>query len=153
MMRKTQILIGRVLYKSLLPLRRLYRSNRTRAYAVIEHNQKILIVKNWIGSGVWSLPGGGGQEGETEEDTLIREVHEETGVKVDKKQLKFITKGEHRREFGKKKFVIFHVRQTNRPNLVINSLEIVDHRWVDKKELGDVHPASYEIRRVIAEHK
>lgn len=152
-MRKTQIYIGRALYKSLLPLRRIYRSNRTRAYAVIEYNQKILIVKNWIGSGVWSLPGGGGQIGETEEDTLIREVHEETGVKVDKKQLKVITKGEHNREFGKKKFVIFHVKQTNRPNLVINSLEIVDYRWVDKKELGDVHPASYEIRRVIAEHK
>lgn len=153
MMRKTQIIIGRALYQGLLPLRRLYKSDKTRTYAVIEHNERVLIVKNWIGSGVWSLPGGGGQAGETEEDTLVREVHEETGIKVDKKQLKVILKGVHNREFGKKRFAIFHVKQTTRPNIVINSLEIVEHRWIEKRELSNLHPASYELKRVAEEYK
>ena len=35
------------------------------------------------GKGLWSLPGGGVELGETQETTVIREVEEETGVQCE----------------------------------------------------------------------
>ena len=147
MNRRLQISIGRFVYWTLLPLRRSYRSKKTRAYGVIEHEQKVLIVKNWLGSGTWSLPGGGAQKGESHKETLARELHEETGIIIDKETVSVIEEGVHNREFGKKKFIIFHVPQQSKPAIFINHLEIVDSRWVAIKDLSTVIPASYELQR------
>lgn len=148
MNKRVHMVLGRSLYWALLPVRRAYRSNKTRAYGLIEHENKVLVVKNWIGSGVWSLPGGGGHAYESYEDTLARELHEETGINIDKTKVKLLIKGEHNREFGRKKFVIFHVPQDKSPHVLINHLEIVESKWVDKNKLDEVSPASYELQRV-----
>jgi len=143
-----QVALGRTIYWLLLPARRLYRSDRPRSYGVIENGQKILLVKNWLGSGAWSLPGGGAKKGETNEDALVRELHEETGLNVDKKQIKLMLKGSHDREFGKKRFIIYKVDYKETPRLYINRLEITESMWVDKKALNDLAPASYELKEV-----
>lgn len=148
MNKSTQIKIGRILYRVLLPIRRAYRSDKTRAYGLIEHDNKVLVVKNWLGSGAWSLPGGGGHKNETHEDTLAREIHEEIGIDINKTKIKLLIEGVHNREFGKKRFVVFHVPQGNISGMIINHLEIVDSKWVDKNKLKELSPASYELMRV-----
>ena len=50
-----------------------------RAYAVIIENNKILLTKQWDG---YSLVGGGVEKGESFEETIIREVKEETGLDI-----------------------------------------------------------------------
>lgn len=148
-MTKTHIKTGRIIYKIIFPLRRLYRTNKTRAYGVIEHEGKILLVKNWLGTGNWSLPGGGAKKGEDTADTLKRELHEETGLDVDISKVKIILKGVHNREFGKKKYVIYHVPYSKKPSTIINHLEITDAKWVDRKELKTINPISHELKEVI----
>lgn len=147
-MHKIQIFTGRLLYIALFPVRKAYRSKYTRAYGVIEYQDKILLIKNWLGSGAWSLPGGGGHQGEEFKDTLAREINEEVGLKIDKSKAKLIIKDEHAGDFGKKKFVIFHIKQENKPSIVLNHLEIVDYKWVDKKDLAQVRKSSHELRCV-----
>jgi len=54
-----------------------------RAYAVITEGDKILLCrlgKDSADPGLWTLPGGGGEFGETPEETCHRELMEETGL-------------------------------------------------------------------------
>ncbi len=60
------------------------RSPRLAARAVILHDDRLLLVNAWPGgrSDLWCAPGGGAEAGQSLPDTLIREVHEETGLAV-----------------------------------------------------------------------
>ena len=53
--------------------------------AVIVANGKVLIVKRKYDplAGQWSLPGGGVELGETLEDSIVREMREETGLEIE----------------------------------------------------------------------
>ncbi len=53
----------------------------TQSYAVAFHGDKIVIVHNGI-KNTWGLVGGTIEKGETPEQTLIREVREESNMKV-----------------------------------------------------------------------
>jgi 8-oxo-dGTP diphosphatase len=71
-------------------LRRLYPNLPiVSAGAIIVRNGRILLEKrkNDPGRGKWSIPGGIVELGETPEQTVIREVQEETGLVVDSPEL------------------------------------------------------------------
>jgi 8-oxo-dGTP diphosphatase len=58
---------------------------RIGCYAVISEDSKILLCRlgeGMVHKGQWTLPGGGQDFGETLEETVHREVFEETGLKV-----------------------------------------------------------------------
>jgi ADP-ribose pyrophosphatase YjhB (NUDIX family) len=57
---------------------------KIRATAVLIENDKILLVEQRVGSTdrCWSLPGGTHEYGETLAECLVREVEEETGLRV-----------------------------------------------------------------------
>ena len=61
---------------------------RVGAYAVIERDGSVLLAR-WIGSDPprWTLPGGGLDHGEDPRDAAVREVEEETGYRVELRQL------------------------------------------------------------------
>jgi 8-oxo-dGTP diphosphatase len=59
------------------------RMNRARACAAVLKDDKVLMVCHQTATQTfWTLPGGGQQEGETLEQTAMREVMEETGLDV-----------------------------------------------------------------------
>jgi 8-oxo-dGTP diphosphatase len=49
---------------------------------IVEDGQVLLHTKKDYPSGIWRLPTGGIHEGESQRSTLLREVREETGLKV-----------------------------------------------------------------------
>ena len=55
--------------------------------AVILCNQRDILLQERVDNGMWSLPGGGMEPGETVEDAIKREVMEETGLVVVVKKL------------------------------------------------------------------
>ena len=61
---------------------------RVGAYAVVERDGDVLLAR-WIGSDPprWTLPGGGLDHGEDPRDAAVREVEEETGYRVELRQL------------------------------------------------------------------
>ena len=68
------------------------------ACALIDPDKRILIAERPAGrpmEGFWEFPGGKVEEGETPEDTVIRELHEELAVSVKKACLAPLTFASH----------------------------------------------------------
>lgn len=99
-----------------------------------ENNYKVLLVKNHNGR-YWSFPKGHIEKGETEEETAIREIKEETGLDVE--IVDSFREVSDYCPFGKiKKRVVFFMAQTFSTNVVVQKEEIDSYIWVD---LFDVH--------------
>lgn len=60
-----------------------HRTQRLGAYAVAFHEDRMLLTRiSPVGfpAGMWTLPGGGVDHGESPNDAVLRELHEETGL-------------------------------------------------------------------------
>ena len=95
-------------------------------------NTKILLVKNNNGR-YWSFPKGHIEEGETEQETAVREIKEETGLDVT------ITPGFREISeycpFGKiRKRVVFFLARAFTDNVKIQEEEIDSFIWVDLQQ-------------------
>jgi 8-oxo-dGTP pyrophosphatase MutT (NUDIX family) len=65
-------------------------SRTTRYQGAVIRNDRMLLIKHHeyaTGHGYWVIPGGGREDGETEEECVIREVKEETHLNVRVEQL------------------------------------------------------------------
>lgn len=49
---------------------------------IVNHHGRVVLVRHWYAPGVWTLPGGGIERGESVEAAAVREVKEETGFTV-----------------------------------------------------------------------
>ncbi len=97
-------------------------------------NYKVLLVKNHNGR-YWSFPKGHVEKGETEEQTAIREIKEETGLDVE--IVDSFREVSDYTPFGRiKKRVVFFMAQTFSTDVKVQKEEIDSFIWVD---LFDVH--------------
>jgi 8-oxo-dGTP pyrophosphatase MutT (NUDIX family) len=108
-------------------------------YKIENANPVFLLVKS-VKSGKWGLPKGHMEKGETEKETAVREIFEETGVK----QLKFddnfrqediyIIDNEETTKLGhkiEKHVVYFFALLAGNENLEYDKKEISESRWVN----------------------
>ena len=104
--------------------------------AVIKDGQgRLLLIKrgHTPGAGLWSLPGGRIEPGETDAEALVREMHEETGLVIEAGQLI----GTARRPaqdgsvFDIRDYAATVIGGTLRPGD-----DAADARWVDASELA-----------------
>lgn len=109
---------------------------KPRTRVLIIHEQSALVVKNWLGSGNWALPGGGLHKGENPVDGAIREVQEELGFAIEKTALHELglqKSYEHGRLISK--YYLFAVQLEYQPEFVIDTKEITDHKWIHTDDL------------------
>lgn len=108
------------------------------AKAVIRRNGKILLLKD-DGTKFWDLPGGHLKEGETLEDGLIREVYEETTLKL--KNLKQFTTEQLTLGKENKPVCFFICEADGEPKL---SEEHLDFKWVSIDNINDFNTGVFE---------
>ncbi len=75
---------GRTAHDAASPLLKAYLKEghiRVRTLITNEENE-ILLVRSWFSQQQWSLPGGGIQRVEKPAEAAVREIHEETGIRV-----------------------------------------------------------------------
>lgn len=132
-MRRALERIGVLAFFTAWPLFFVYlrRSERTR---VILHDEgKVLVVRNWVSDGTWQLPGGGLHPRENVIAGALREVHEETGIMLEQRQLRFVAEREYRRYGHRFRFHVFVTQgfdasQMHRQAHEISRIEWIDHR-------------------------
>lgn len=108
--------------------------------AVILDDDRVLLVKRGQEplKGAWSLPGGVVELGETLDAALAREVHEETGLRVDVGQVievldRVQLDADGRVEFH---FVIIDYRCYARTDQLAHGSDADEVRWVNIADLG-----------------
>jgi 8-oxo-dGTP pyrophosphatase MutT (NUDIX family) len=91
-----KVILGRIIYFFAYPIIALAinGSTRSRIFLTSENHSKLLVVKDLVGTGTWALPGGGLHKNEDPVDCVIRELKEEIGIKLTKKDLTFWQKKE-----------------------------------------------------------
>lgn len=83
-------LTGRTGYYLLWPIIWLILHHTARTRVIIVSDNKVLLVRGWLSPGQYSLPGGGIRHGEEPEEGAVREVYEETGIKLRIHDLNFV---------------------------------------------------------------
>ena len=105
--------------------------------AVIEQDGKILMI--FQNNGFWGFPKGHVEEGETEAETAVREIFEETGLWV-------VLNEENRFEFSydikaksiHKTVVLFTAKVVDDSKFKKQDEEIAELRWVKREEVEDL---------------
>lgn len=90
---------------------------------------KILILRHKLG-GHWSFPKGHVEQGETERQTALREVQEETGLKIRLKE-SFREVVSYSPRPGINKDVVYFLGVTDQKETTMQPEEVSEIRWVD----------------------
>lgn len=127
-------MIGTGIYRFSLPLLWVWpQSHRSRCLVVSDDS--ILLVKNWLGTGRWTLPGGGVKPHETTRLGMVRELKEELDIDSDRYDLVSMGLRYQRHEGLKCKISLF-VLYVDRPlQLAHRRYELADCQWFDIKSL------------------
>lgn len=128
------------------PLRWVLLSRRVRAYVVIEHDARVLLVRNWLGKGEWSFPGGGSRANESALQAVLRETEEEIGVTLEPARVRFLREGFRKDGIGGKHYALFHAVLEDKPQIRRAPAEITDAEWVPITSVHEL-PLCYEALR------
>lgn len=97
---------------------------------------ELLFVTSHKWKGIWSIPGGHVELGESLVEALKREVMEEVGLRVKVTRLLSIEEAIYPKQFIRKKHFIFFdfLCETDSSRVRMDRLEIQGYRWVKPKE-------------------
>ncbi len=134
-MRRFLQLFGTIMYYCAWPAFWVYyKVGRGRTRVVLIYDDKVLVMKQWIGPGRWQLPGGGLHKGESMAGGAAREVLEETSLSLDPRQLQRIGRGTYRKHGHSFDYHVF-VTRVGCNRVRAQRLEIAELKWVRPGEL------------------
>ena len=107
-------------------------TNICKAVILFKNNQVLLLKRsssNKKFAEEWDLPGGHIKMAENAIDGLIREVEEETGIKISKKQIESLSTADNK--------TFYYVRKDSMPDDIVVKLsdEHVDHAFISHGEV------------------
>jgi ADP-ribose pyrophosphatase YjhB (NUDIX family) len=141
-------ILGRVVYFFGYPLFRLLIQGTTRAYAIVRVDNELLVTQNWLGfQKKWRLPGGGVAHTESIADAIVRELHEEVGLRVSPEQLQLV-QNEPFRSGIHYNYFLYVLDLSEKPKLRIDQREILQAKFVAIDALQNM-PISEEIRNFL----
>lgn len=128
------IALGKIIYRILrLGFKFLgIRTRRTRC--ALFHENQVLLVKNWLGRGIWTLPGGGLHFNENPNLGARREILEELRIKLSEEQLRFLGEINLNDDDINYKYMCFASILAS-PDFIPDRREINEAKWFDVDNL------------------
>lgn len=141
--------IGRFIYFIAWPVWVVYfKITPPRSKVFVTLKGKALLVKGWLGSNYWSLPGGGSHRGEDPKEAARRELLEEVGIDASVDDLVLLGKDRFYRNAILSDVVFFKLNLSSQPKIKLQKLEISDYIWVDINKL-DEYKLTLQTRRAL----
>ncbi|SHI80295.1 bis(5'-nucleosyl)-tetraphosphatase [Lutispora thermophila] len=106
-------------------------------YRKINDDIEFLAIKSNSPGEHWGFPKGHVEEGETEKETCIREVYEETGLVVTP-QDGFIAYDKYKISEDTYKEVVFFLAFATDQEVVVNEDEVKEYKWASFDEIYDL---------------
>ena len=128
--------IGKTVYYFGLPIIWLAFRGSTRAYVLLSVENEVLFVKSFVGDQKWKLPGGGVKKNEQPVEGAVREVFEETGIKIEKSQLSEILRIKKQHAGAKYTYAVFNAQLPQKPQINKSKSEILDAQWLKPSEIN-----------------
>lgn len=105
---------------------------------IIRNNDKILLLYRSASEtdpSLWGIPAGKVDKGETDSQTAVRELFEETGIKLSENSLDYL--GHLPIEYNTLivDFLIFTASFDNTPAVELSSREHIDYQWIKPIEV------------------
>lgn len=126
--------LGTIAFWLTWPLLYVYLRSTKRTRLLVICKDEILLTKGWLGPDEWSLPGGGLNRKEDPADGAIREIYEETGLNVEKDQLKYLELSRASMHGLRFKCHYFICAYKSKPKATRSS-EVVAMSWFNRREL------------------
>jgi ADP-ribose pyrophosphatase YjhB (NUDIX family) len=120
----------------------LRKSRRTRL--LIVSKKKIVVVKSWLGNGKWSLPGGGVRQGESTTDAILREVNEEVGLRLQKKDIKLRGQRIYKQSGLKFAYSLYETKLSRINSLKRSKKELSQVAWLPIKDVNNIN-SNYDV--------
>lgn len=114
----------------LWPALRMYLARGSRSRVLVISDGYILVVRGWLSSGRWGLPGGGTHLKESPSHSAVRELAEETGLILAPESLSFLGQKSittHGLVYTSNQFI---AQVPGRPALKAGSPEILGAIWI-----------------------
>lgn len=135
-MNKFLTVFGRLLYWVLRPAIWVVIRTTRRARVLVVCQGEFLVVRPFIGSGSWTLPGGGVRRGKSYRSGVVRELFEEVGISLDPDNvIECEVSAKYARLFGA--YLDF------KPDLSLHRNEIRDHKWIKIDKHADYKLSTY----------
>lgn len=134
-MKHFAMFFGRIAYWLSWPALYMYLRGSVRTRVLIIAEEKVLLVQPWLGSGTWSLPGGGVRRSEDIRMAVTRELIEETGVALGVDQLQPLGLQAHSEKRFSYTCHYFFVDLKQAIRATPHLPEILDARWVSLQDL------------------
>lgn len=138
-MHKGLLAIGQLVHYLAWPFWFVYfRLSTPRSKVVLEVDDEVLLIKNWLSQGEWSLPGGGAHRKEQIEVAAARELYEETSVKIQPDELEFLAYKEVNENKIKVRTNYFKCRLNDKPKIKLRKTEVAEYIWVKKSDIKNL---------------
>ncbi len=116
-------------------------SGSTRTRALLIYKDEILLVRNWLGTQQWSLPGGGVGNNETSRNGMQRELREELGIDIRPKHYQRLLKTRQKEHGAEFVAIVFQINLKSRVEFQIEKNELIEASWHKVSSLPDnLHP-------------
>lgn len=136
-MRKLGQLIGSVVFWLSYPLLRAILNNSQRTRVLIIVDDSFLVLKGWLGTGRWGLPGGGIHKNETALVAAVRELEEETGLVVEAEALELLFHEDVRQIGITIDCTGYSLRLPKRPTINPQFIEVSQYTWLPLADLNE----------------
>ncbi len=113
---------------------------------MVVHRNKILVLRR-KDPDVWEFPGGNIEFGEHPKIAAVRELEEETGIKVEPENLKLLCVSSCLYPDGRTQQIqVLYVCELKKAQEKIELKEHIDYKWVSLEELQNVSPIALSVK-------